>query len=86
MLSCKEVLAELSSYLDEQVSAAVRVQLEQHLAHCRTCTVIYDSTRKTLRIVTDSDSFDLPAEASEKLARELLARLRSRDGGGPTET
>lgn len=82
MLSCKEVLAELSAHLEGEVSPELREQLEKHLAHCRSCTVIYDSTRKTIRIVTDSDCFDLPNETSEKVARELLAKLRSRDEAG----
>ena len=64
------------------MTAAARRELERHLAECRACEALYDSTRKTIRIVTDSDCFDLPNETSERVARELLAKLRSRDEAG----
>ena len=79
MLSCKEVLDELAADLEGEVSAELRELIQKHLAHCRSCTVIYDSTRKTLQIVTDSDCFDLPDETAQRLTRDLLARLRSSD-------
>jgi hypothetical protein len=43
-----------------QSAVEVRQQLELHLARCRTCQVIYDSTCKTVKIVTETGSFDLP--------------------------
>lgn len=78
MFSCREVLAELAGYLEEELTSEVRRQLEAHLATCRTCTVVYDSSRKTLRIVGDSGSFDLPGEVSERAVEGIMARLRSR--------
>lgn len=76
MLSCHEVLGELAGYLDEELTPETRRALETHLANCRTCTVVYDSTRKTLRIVGDSGSFELPGEVSERTVEGILARLR----------
>jgi predicted anti-sigma-YlaC factor YlaD len=78
VLSCTDVLAELAGYLEQELDPDVRRRLEEHLAHCRTCRVVYDSTRKTLRIVSDSGSFDLPGEVSEKTVQGILSRLRSR--------
>ena len=54
MLSCDQFLAELGNYVDGQVEVEIRRHLELHLSHCRTCQVIYDSTRKTLKILTES--------------------------------
>ena len=70
-------MAEIGNYLEGDVAAEVRLQLENHLSHCRTCTVLYDSTRKTLQIVTDSGSFDLPEEAFKLISEEVMARIRS---------
>jgi hypothetical protein len=64
MLSCAEFLAEFGDYLEEAASPEVRAHLEEHLRECKTCQVIVDSTRKTIRIVTDSDSFTLSAGSS----------------------
>jgi len=77
MYSCEEVLAALAGNLDDHVAAEVRASLEAHLAVCRTCRVIYDSTRKTLKILTESRSFDLPEEVSTRVMRNLKARIRS---------
>ena len=80
MLSCNDVLAELSNYLDDQVTAEVKATIEQHLAQCRTCTALYDSTRKTLVFVTDSGSFELSAPASTEIVDRIMARVRTRPG------
>jgi len=69
-------MTEMGNLLDGEVAAAVRLQLENHLSHCETCQVLYDSARKTLRIVTDSGSFDLPEAASRPIAEKIMARLR----------
>ena len=77
MYSCSDVLTELGNYLDDDLANEVRSQLEQHLAHCKTCKVIYDSTRKTLKVVTESESFELPEGVSESLVDKIMSQIRS---------
>lgn len=77
MLKCDDVIAELSSFLDGDVEAEVRHHVEHHLKDCTTCTAIYDSARKTLKIVTDSATFEVPTD----LTTRIMARLRSKDSG-----
>ena len=69
-------MTEMGNLLDGEVAAAVRLQLQNHLDHCETCQVLYDSARKTVKIVTDSGSFDLPEAASKPIAEKIMARLR----------
>jgi len=69
-------MAEIGNYLEGEVAQEVRVQLEHHLAHCQTCTVLLDSSRKTLKIVTDSGSFDLPAATFRPIAEQIMAKIR----------
>lgn len=76
MINCTDFLAEFGDYLENQASPQVRRELEAHLAQCRSCQVLYDSTRKTLKIVTDSSSFELPGKVSEEIAARIMARLR----------
>ena len=80
MITCDEFFAEFGDYLEDRVSPQVRQQLELHLAQCRACHVLYDSTRKTVRIVTDSSSFDLPQNVSEPIIRRLMEKLRRKHG------
>ena len=75
MFSCEDVRAALSNYMDGDVSADLRRELERHLAECRTCQVLYDTTRKTLHIVTNAGSFEVPEAVSEQLVKRIMARL-----------
>jgi anti-sigma factor (TIGR02949 family) len=78
MISCRDLLKELGDYLDEDVSADLRRELEEHLAECRPCKVVADSTRQTVKIVTGCRSFELPAKFSAK----IMARIRAAGSGG----
>lgn len=75
-------MAGLGEYLEGDVVADVRRQLENHLAHCRTCQVVLDSSRKTLKIVTDCGSFDLPESAARPIVEQVMAKIRSHQAGG----
>ncbi len=83
MITCDEFFAEFGDYLEDRVSPEVRQQLELHLAQCRACHVLYDSTRKTVKIVTDSSSFDLPQNVSEPIINRLMEKLRHKHGQEP---
>ncbi len=67
MLDCKHVLSELSNYLDGEVSPELKRVIEEHLAGCHRCTLVYDTTRKTLKIVTEVEAFELPLHISARL-------------------
>ena len=77
MIACQDFIKELGNLLDNELAAEIREQLEAHLAECNTCQVLYDSTRKTLRIVTDSGSFDYPEPISEPLVSKIMERVRA---------
>ena len=76
MINCADFMAEIGNYLEGDVAEEVRLQLEHHLSHCQTCTVLVDSSRKTLRIVTDTGSFDLPEAMSRPIAERIMSRIR----------
>jgi hypothetical protein len=65
--------------VDGQSAQEVREQLELHLSQCRICQVLYDSTCKTVKIVTETGSFDLPEQVSEAINEKIMAKLRDRD-------
>jgi hypothetical protein len=69
-------MAEMGNYLDGDVADEIRIQLENHLSHCQTCTVLVDSARKTLKIVTDTGSFALPQSAFKPIEERIMARIR----------
>ncbi|HSB29136.1 MAG TPA: hypothetical protein VLE19_14820 [Pyrinomonadaceae bacterium] len=77
MISCQDFITELGNLLDDDVAVDVREQLQAHLKHCNTCQVLYDSTRKTLRIVTESGSFEYPGQIAEPVIGRIMDRIRS---------
>lgn len=77
MITCDEFFAEFGDYLENQVSPEVRQELEQHLAECRACHVLYDSTYKTIRIVTDSTSFEIPQSVSDSIIDRVISKLKT---------
>jgi len=80
MITCDEFFAEFADYLENQVSPEVRKELELHLSQCRVCHVLYDSGRKTVKIVTESSSFELPQSISDPIIDRVMARLRADRG------
>ena len=78
MLSCHDLIAELSNLVDNDVAEEVRRDLEEHLAHCRTCQVLYDSTRRTIRVLTDVGSFELPESLAARIRQTVMTDIRSR--------
>ncbi len=74
-LDCKDVLENLSCYVDGDGSSELREALEEHIAHCRRCRVVADTTRRTLKIVLDVDPFEVPLAVSARLYARLETLL-----------
>jgi hypothetical protein len=77
MITCDEFFSEFGDYIENQVSPEVRKELELHLSQCHACQVLYDSTCKTIKIVTDSKSFELPQSLSDPIVDRVIAKLRT---------
>jgi hypothetical protein len=77
MITCDEFFAEFGDYLENHVSPEVRKELELHLSQCRACHVLYDSSRKAVKIVTESNSFELPESVSGPIIDRVMAKLRT---------
>jgi predicted anti-sigma-YlaC factor YlaD len=77
MLDCRQVLAELSNYLDEDVTLELQQAIEKHLARCRRCWVTYDTARRTLEIVGESMPRATPLPVSQRLHARLAEVYRA---------
>jgi anti-sigma factor RsiW len=74
-LNCLSVIRELSNYLDGELDAAARGELEQHLGHCDDCRLVVDTTRKTIQIFCNSEPVPLPVDVRSRLHAALERRL-----------
>lgn len=77
MITCEEFFAEFADYLENQVSPEIRQELELHLSQCRACHVLYDSTLKTVKIVSESNSFEVPQKVFDPIIDRVMAKLRT---------
>ena len=74
-LDCKHIWRELSNYLDGDISEEMRREVEAHVAQCKHCAALLDSTHNVLVLVADERRMELPpgfnARLRERLEREL---------------
>jgi hypothetical protein len=80
VLDCKHVWAQVSNYIDGTVPPELLESIENHLAHCRHCAAVVDSTRNILYLVGDDRTFALPVGYSERLHARLQAELKANEG------
>lgn len=75
VLDCKHVWNEISNYIDGEIDPAVRADVEEHLAHCRHCSAVLDSTRNIVYLIADDRVFNLPVGYGERLRARLQMEL-----------
>jgi anti-sigma factor RsiW len=75
-LNCKEVIRELSNFIDGDLDAGLKQQLESHLKHCADCRLVVDQTKKTVEIFCDSALVDLPGDVRDRLHVALRRKLK----------
>jgi predicted anti-sigma-YlaC factor YlaD len=71
MIDCSQIIAQVSDYLDGEVSPETKQMVEKHLARCHRCSLVYSTTRQTLKIVTESGAFALPVAVGTCLHARL---------------
>jgi len=80
-MSCRKLLSEISNYLDGEIEPDARQELEEHIARCPNCWVIFDTTRKTVQIYQGCESYPL----SECLHNRLQEALRKHCAESPAK-
>ena len=59
-ISCRHVTRELSNYINSDLTAELRHQIEEHLQFCDRCSLLVDTTRKLLYVAGDENVFSVP--------------------------
>jgi anti-sigma factor RsiW len=76
-IDCKHVWQYISAYIDGNVDAALRADIDKHLETCEICSAVLDSTRNVVILVADDRVFELPAGFSERLHSRIDRELES---------
>jgi anti-sigma factor (TIGR02949 family) len=75
LLTCKEFLSELNSFLDEETDALLRNKLEHHINECPNCWVIVDTTQKTLKVYKGMECKPVPPDIQNRLMLALERKM-----------
>jgi anti-sigma factor RsiW len=78
-IDCKHVWQHISAYIDGDVDAALRAEIDLHLETCEICSAVLDSTRNVVVLMADDRVFELPAGFTNRLHARLDKELQLRE-------
>jgi anti-sigma factor (TIGR02949 family) len=70
-IDCNHVWEHISAYIDGEVDATLRAEIDKHLETCEICSAVLDSTRNVVVLVADGRVYELPTGFSERLHERL---------------
>jgi anti-sigma factor (TIGR02949 family) len=74
-VDCRHVWEHISAYIDGEVDAVLRAEIDKHLETCEVCSAVLDSTRNVVMLVADGRVFEVPVGFSERLHERLEREL-----------
>ena len=68
---CKEMLGNLSDYIDGELEAELCANIEHHIAECTNCNIVVDTLRRTVTLYHDHGHEPLPEDVKQRLLAAL---------------
>jgi predicted anti-sigma-YlaC factor YlaD len=69
---CKQLMRNLSEYVDGDLPSELCVKIEEHLKDCDNCRIVVNTLRKTIEIYKKSSPLsELPEDVRERLFFKL---------------
>lgn len=75
-MNCNRVILEISNYIDGDLDAGVKLEIEQHLQNCGECMLVINQTKLTVEIFCDSQQVELPQDVRTRLHEALQRQMR----------
>jgi anti-sigma factor RsiW len=66
----------LDELIDDEVTADVRANLQQHLRGCDHCEVTLSTTRKTIEIYRSHEIYEMPSGLRDRLHAAIMAKCK----------
>ncbi len=80
-MNCEELIRYLSDYIDNGLTEKLRADAEEHLATCRNCHVVLDTTRRTIVLFKETQREGIPVDRRSALFGQLEKTLAARRSG-----
>ncbi len=74
-MNCTSAIHEISSYIDGELEASVRIELEEHLQECEGCAIVVRQTQLTVEIFCNDKPVELPSEVRSRLHETLKRKI-----------
>jgi anti-sigma factor (TIGR02949 family) len=68
---CKDLLGQLSLYVDGELDDALCAALEQHMAGCPDCRAVVNTLEKTIELYRTSSQVEVPEDVESRLYKVL---------------
>jgi hypothetical protein len=69
--NCEDVWREISNYIEGEVDAGLRSQMEEHFKGCKRCASVLAGTRNVVQLYGDERMLEVPAGFSRRLEKRL---------------
>ncbi len=76
-IDCKHVWQHISAYIEGDVDAVLRAEIDKHLETCEICSAVLDSTRNVVILLADERVFELPVGFSQRLHERIDRELET---------
>jgi hypothetical protein len=83
-VNCEQVWREISNYIDGEVSASLRVAMDEHFGTCKRCASVLEGTRNVVRLYGDERMIEVPSGFSRRMAKRLAHNARASRRGWST--
>jgi hypothetical protein len=83
-LKCEQMWLLISDYVDGEVLAPVRADMDRHLETCTRCTAVLAGTKNLVQLYGDERMFSVPLDFSPALHRRLSQQTRPERGAAFT--
>lgn len=74
--NCKQMFAELSDYLDEELDDSLCAEMEKHMEGCEPCKAFLASLEETIRTCRTAPNEPLDERVAANLRREVLSKYQ----------
>lgn len=70
--NCRNLIGDLSDYLDGELNTELCAEIERHLADCENCRIVVDTLRRTIYLVhATAEPEPVPDQVRDRLFKSL---------------
>jgi len=76
VVNCDKVWKEVSNYVENDVSAELRVAMDEHFRSCKKCASVLDGMQNVIKVYGDERMIEVPSGFGKRLERRLAQSSR----------